>query len=259
LSKPEKLDQFTTLVDIIAKLRAPDGCPWDRKQTHASLRENLLEECYEVLEALDEGEPEKLCDELGDLLMQIVLHAQIAAEGGEFKLGDVIKGINAKLIHRHPHIFGLKKVKNADEVAHNWEVLKGEEREAGTSILESVPKQMPALGYSQEVQRRVAQLGFDWEDVEGVIDKLVEEVREFQQTESSEQKAEEFGDLLFTLVNVARRQGIDTEAALREANKRFYQRFSYMEEVCRQRGVNFGDLSFDEQNRLWEEAKKKAK
>jgi tetrapyrrole methylase family protein/MazG family protein len=259
LSKPEKLDQFATLVDIIAKLRAPDGCPWDRKQTHASLRENLLEECYEVLEALDEGEAERLCDELGDLLMQIVLHAQIAAEGGEFKLGDVIKGINAKLIHRHPHIFGLKKVKNADEVAHNWEVLKGEEREAGASVLESVPQQMPALGYSQEVQRRVAQLGFDWEDVEGVIDKLVEEVREFQQTESSQQKAEEFGDLLFTLVNVARRQGIDTEAALREANRRFYQRFNYMEEVCRQRGVNFGDLSFDEQNKLWEEAKKKAK
>jgi tetrapyrrole methylase family protein/MazG family protein len=259
LSKPEKLDQFATLVDIIAKLRAPDGCPWDRKQTHASLRENLLEECYEVLEALDEGEPEKLCDELGDLLMQIVLHAQIAAEGGEFKLGDVIKGINAKLIHRHPHIFGLTKVKNADEVAHNWEVLKREEREAGASILESVPKQMPALGYSQEVQRRVAQLGFDWEDVEGVIDKLVEEVREFKQTESSQQKAEEFGDLLFTLVNVARRQGIDTEAALREANRRFYQRFNYMEEVCRQRGLNFGGLSFDEQNKLWEEAKKKAK
>jgi tetrapyrrole methylase family protein/MazG family protein len=259
LSKPEKLDQFATLVDIIAKLRAPDGCPWDRKQTHASLRENLLEECYEVLEALDEGEPAKLCDELGDLLMQIVLHAQIAAEGGEFKLGDVIKGINAKLIHRHPHIFGLQKVKNADEVAHNWEVLKREEREAGASILESVPQQMPALGYSQEVQRRVAQLGFDWEDVEGVIDKLVEEVREFQQTKNSQQKAEEFGDLLFTLVNVARRQGIDTEAALREANKRFYQRFNYMEEVCRQRGINFGDLSFDEQNKLWEEAKKKEK
>jgi tetrapyrrole methylase family protein/MazG family protein len=259
LSKPKNLDQFATLVDIIAKLRAPDGCPWDRKQTHASLRENLLEECYEVLEALDEGESEKLCDELGDLLMQIVLHAQIAAEDKEFKLGDVIKGINAKLIHRHPHIFGLKKVKNADEVAHNWEQLKREERESATSILESVPQQMPALGYSQEVQRRVAQLGFDWEDVEGVIDKLVEEVREFKETKNSQQKAEEFGDLLFTLVNVARRQGIDTEAALREANKRFYQRFNYMEGACRQRGVNFGDLSFDEQNKLWEEAKRKAK
>jgi tetrapyrrole methylase family protein/MazG family protein len=259
LAKPKKLDQFATLVDIIARLRAPDGCPWDRKQSHASLRENLLEECYEVLEALDEGDSGKLSDELGDLLMQIVLHAQIAAEGGEFELGDVIKSINAKLIHRHPHIFGLKKVKDADEVAHNWELLKGEEREAGTSILESVPRQMPALGYSQEVQRRVAQLGFDWEDVDGVIDKLVEEVREFKQAESSEQKAEEFGDLLFTLVNVARRQVVDTEAALREANKRFYQRFNYMEEVCRQRGVNLGELSFAEQNKLWEEAKKKVK
>jgi tetrapyrrole methylase family protein/MazG family protein len=259
LAKPKKLDQFATLVDIIARLRAPDGCPWDRKQTHASLRENLLEECYEVLEALDEGDAEKLADELGDLLMQITLHAQIAAEAGEFELGDVIKSINAKLIHRHPHIFGLKKVKDADEVAHNWELLKREEREAGASVLESVPRQMPALGYSQEVQRRVAQLGFDWEDVAGVIDKLVEEVREFKQTKSSERKAEEFGDLLFTLVNVARRQGVDTEAALREANKRFYQRFIYMEEVCRKRGVSFGDLSFAEQNKLWEEAKKKAK
>jgi len=259
LSKPEKLDQLATLVDIIARLRAPDGCPWDRKQTHASLRENLLEECYEVLEALDEGDPERLCDELGDLLMQVVLHTQIAAEAGEFELGDVARSINAKLIHRHPHIFGLKKVKDADEVAHNWEVLKGEEREAGTSILESVPRQMPALGYSQEVQRRVAQLGFDWEDVDGVIDKLVEEVRELKQAENDERKAEEFGDLLFTLVNVARRQGVDTEAALREANRRFYKRFTYMEEVCRKRGVNLGDMSFDEQNKLWEEAKRKAK
>ena len=259
MAKPKKLNQFATLVEIIARLRAPDGCPWDRKQTHASLRENLLEECYEVLDALDEGDSEKLCDELGDLLMQIVLHAQIAAEAGEFELGDVMKSINAKLIHRHPHIFGLKKVKDADEVAHNWELLKREERESGTSILASVPRQMPALGYSQEVQRRVAQLGFDWEDVDGVIDKLVEEVKEFKKAKSEERKAEEFGDLLFTLVNVARRQGVDTESALREANKRFYKRFNYMEEVCRKRGVNLGDLSFAEQNRLWEEAKKKAK
>ena len=130
MSLPEDLSQFTALVDIIARLRAPDGCPWDRKQTHASLRENLLEECYEVLEALDEGDSGKLRDELGDLLMQIVLHAQIATEAGEFELGEVIKGINAKLIHRHPHIFGSKKVKDAEEVALNWEVLKGEERES---------------------------------------------------------------------------------------------------------------------------------
>jgi tetrapyrrole methylase family protein/MazG family protein len=245
------------LVDIIARLRAPDGCPWDRKQTHKSLRENLLSESYEVLAALDEGDSAKLCDELGDLLMQIVLQAQIAAEAGEFKLGDVIKSINAKLIHRHPHIFGSARVKDAEEVAHNWEALKGEERESGASILESVPKQMPALGYSQEVQRRAAGVGFDWEDVDGVVDKLVEEVREFKQSEGSEQQAREFGDLLFTLVNVARRLGVDTEAALREASQKFYQRFTYMEEVCRKRGVNLRELSFAEQNALWEEAKKK--
>ena len=257
LSLLENLNQFATLVDIIARLRAPDGCPWDRKQTHASLRENLLEECYEVLEALDEGNSGKLGDELGDLLMQIVLHTQIATEAGEFELGDVISNINAKLIHRHPHIFGSQKVKDAEEVALNWEALKREEREPDTSILDSAPKQMPALGYSQAIQRRVAQVGFDWEDIEGVIDKLAEEVSEFKKADTQEQKAKEFGDLLFTLANIARRLGIDLEAALRQANKRFYRRFSYMEEVCRKRGVNFGELSFDEQNALWEEAKKR--
>jgi len=257
LSLSKDLGQFATLVDIIARLRASDGCPWDRKQTHSSLRGSLLEECYEVLEALDEGDPGKLCEELGDLLMQVVLHIQIAAEAGEFELGDVLNRINAKLIHRHPHIFGSLKVKNAEEVAVNWEVLKREEKGADISILDSMPKQMPALGYSQEIQRRVAQVGFDWEDVDGVIDKLAEEVGEFKQAESQEKKAWEFGDLLFTLANIARRLGVDLEAALRQANQRFYRRFTYMEEVCRQRGVNLGELSFDEQNALWEEAKRK--
>lgn len=257
MSLSQDVKQFATLVDIIARLRAPDGCPWDRKQTHASLRENLLEECYEVLETLDEGDSAKLCDELGDLLMQVVLHTQIATEAGEFELEDVLSSINTKLIHRHPHIFGSLKVKDAEEVALNWEVLKQEEREADTSMLASAPKQMPALGYSQAIQRRVAQVGFDWEDIDGVIDKLAEEVSEFKQAESREERAGEFGDLLFTLANIARRLGVDLEAALRQANKRFYRRFTCMEEVCRQRGVNIGDLSFDEQNALWEEAKKK--
>ena len=258
MSLSEDVGQFATLVSIIARLRAPDGCPWDRKQTHTSLRENLLEECYEALEALDEGDSGKLCDELGDLLMQVVLHAQIATEAGEFGLGDVLSSINNKLIHRHPHIFGSAKVKDADEVRRNWEALKQEEREAGTSILDSVPKQMPALGYSQEIQRRVAQVGFDWKDIDGIIDKLAEEVSEFKQSESQEQRAQEFGDLLFTLVNIARRLGVDLEAALRETNRKFYRRFSYMEEVCRQRGLNFAELSFDEQNALWDEAKRGA-
>jgi len=256
LSLPENFSQFDTLVDIIARLRGPDGCPWDREQTHASLREALLEECYEVLEALDEEDAKKLGEELGDLLMQVVFHAQIAAEAGEFELGDVIRSINAKLVQRHPHVFGSLKVKDAGEVLMNWEALKKKERGSDTSMLANVPKQLPALSYSQDVQSRVARVGFDWADIEGVIDKLVEEVREFKQADSQEKRAREFGDLFFTLVNIARRMGIDAESALREANKRFYRRFSYMEKVCHQRGVNFDDLSFEEQNALWEEAKK---
>jgi len=259
LPLPEDLSRFDALVDIIARLRASNGCPWDRKQTHSSLRENLLEECYEVLETLDEGDSGKLCQELGDLLMQVVLHAQIAAEAGEFELGDVINSINTKLIHRHPHVFGSLRVKDAEEVLVNWEALKKEERGADASMLSNVPQEMPALSYSQEIQDRVARVGFDWEDISGVIDKLAEEVSEFKQADSQERKGQEFGDLLFTLANIARRLGIDLESALREANRRFYHRFSCMEELCRQRGLNFAELSFDEQNALWEEAKKKVK
>jgi len=252
---PQDLSRFDSLVAIIARLRSRDGCPWDRKQTHSSLRNHLLEECYETLEALDEGDSARLCAELGDLLLQIVLHTQIATEAGEFELGDVVKGINTKLVHRHPHVFGSGKAKDAEEVALNWEALKQEERESDTSILDGVPKQLPALNYSQEIQDRVARVGFDWEDVDGVIDKLAEEVAELKQADQT-QKAEEFGDLLFTLVNIARRMGIDLEATLREANRKFYRRFKYMEELCRQRGLNFNELSFEEQNALWEEAKK---
>jgi tetrapyrrole methylase family protein/MazG family protein len=256
LTQPKDLRRFEALVEIIARLRAPDGCPWDRKQSHASLRGSLLSECYEVLEALDEGDTEKLRGELGDLLLQIVLQAQIAADNGEFELGEVIEGINQKLIHRHPHVFGSAKARDAEEVMHNWEELKEEEREEGVSMLEGVPKEMPALGYSQEVQRRVAHVGFDWEDIEGIIEKLAEEVGELKEAESQSEKASEFGDLLFTLADIALHMGIDAEAALREANRRFYKRFRYMEELCRQRGLKFADLSFDEKNRLWEEAKK---
>jgi tetrapyrrole methylase family protein/MazG family protein len=256
LSQPEDLKRFDALVEIIARLRAPDGCPWDRKQTHASLRGSLLSECYEVLAALDEGDTEKLRGELGDLLLQVVLQAQIATDNGEFELGEVIEGINKKLIHRHPHVFGSAQARDAEEVMYNWEELKEEEREEGVSMLAGVPGEMPALGYSQEVQRRVAHVGFDWENIEGIIEKLAEEVGEFQRAETKAEKAAEFGDLLFTLADIALRMGIDAEAALRGANKRFYERFSFMEELCRQRGLKFADLSFDEKNQLWEEAKR---
>ncbi len=259
MSRPENLRQFDTLVSIVARLRAPDGCPWDREQTHASLKGNLLEECYEALEALDEGDRDKLCSELGDLLMQVVLHAQIAAEADEFELGDVIQSINAKLVYRHPHVFGSVKVVGSGEVLANWEALKRDERDSRASMLVNVPRQMPALSYSQEIQDRVARVGFDWAEVDGIINKLSEEIGELKRADSPEQKASEFGDLLFTLANFARRLGIDLEAALRQANRRFYRRFSAMEELCRQRGLDFSRLSFDEQNALWEEVKKSAK
>jgi tetrapyrrole methylase family protein/MazG family protein len=256
LSSKENLHKFDTLVEIIAKLRAPDGCPWDKEQTHKTLRENLLSEAYEVLAALDDGDKEKLCEELGDLLLQIVLHAQIAKDDGEFEISDVIKSITTKIIRRHPHIFGNRKVKDAEEVMHNWEVLKKEERGEGVSMLEGVPLEMPALAYAYEISRRAVRVGFEWENIEGVIDKLAEEVQEIKDTASREEKEQEFGDLLFTLVNVARWEGIDAETALREANRKFYKRFAYMEKLCHQRGIDFSKLSFKEKDDLWEEAKR---
>ena len=252
-----KLNEFAALKEIIARLRSPEGCPWDRKQTHDSLKPYLIEECYEVLQAMDEGNPQKFCEELGDLLLQIVLHAQIAAENGAFDIGDVIESINKKLIHRHPHVFGGHRIEDAAEVELNWEALKQEERQKGESLLSSVPGQMPALIYSQSIQRRVAGVGFDWDEIDDIVDKLAEEVNEIRQASSQQEMSGEFGDLIFTLANITRRLGIDLEMALISTNRRFYRRFSYMEEVCRQKGISFESLSPDEKNVLWEEAKHK--
>lgn len=254
MTQKENLDNLATLVDIIARLRGSQGCPWDREQTHLSLKPNLVEECYEVMEAIDQGDSRKLSEELGDLLMQIVLHAQIAAEWGNFDIKEVLRKINAKLIHRHPHIFGDAKVKDAQEVVLSWEALKKEER-GGSSLLSGLPKGMPALAYSQAVQRRAARVGFDWKEISEITEKLVEEVQELQQTTNHEQRTQEFGDLLFTLANIARRLDVDLEEALRLANERFYGRFSYMEEICRQRGISLDSLSLEEQDKLWQEAK----
>jgi tetrapyrrole methylase family protein/MazG family protein len=259
LPKKKNPNNFAVLKEIIAKLRSPEGCPWDRKQTHASLRPYLIEECYEVLQALEKGTPQKLCEELGDLLLQIMLHAQIAAEAEQFDIDDVVRGISGKLVHRHPHVFGGRKVQDAGEVELNWQALKQEEREEGESLLSGVPEQMPALAYSQSIQRRVAGVGFDWEEVDEIIDKLAEEVAEIKQAPNQQEKAQEFGDLLFTLANIARRLDIDLEMTLRSANQRFCRRFACMEKLCRERGLNFSSLSLDEQNALWEEAKRKLK
>ncbi len=254
------LKSFDTLVLIIALLRSPKGCPWDREQTHASLKPNLLEECYEVIEALDstgvvkKGDGSLLCEELGDLLMQIVLHAQIAAEEGSFDIGDVIAGIGAKLIHRHPHVFADVEVKDAHEVSANWELLKREEKGKG-SILAGLPRGMPSLAYSQAMQQRAARVGFDWKEMGDIIGKLSEEIEELQQSESHEEMVEEFGDVIFTLVNIARRSEIDLEESLRLVNEKFRRRFQYMEQLCSERGLSLDMLVLEEQDALWDEAK----
>jgi tetrapyrrole methylase family protein/MazG family protein len=253
---PKDLKRFDSLVEIIAYLRGPQGCPWDKKQTHASLREHLLEESYEVLESLDEANTEKLCAELGDLLLQIVLHAQVAQEAGEFEIGDVVEGINKKLLYRHPHVFGSTSAKDADEVLVHWEELKKKERQEDASMLDGVPRALPSLAYSQSVQERVARVGFDWPSDEGVLDKLGEEIGEFKREETQEGKFEEMGDILFTLANYARRQRIDLESSLRKANHKFYRRFAHMEKLCRERNLDLSKMTLDEQNKLWDEAKK---
>ena len=247
---------FDTLEKIVAKLRAPDGCPWDRAQSHASLKPYLIEEAYEVLQALDEENTDKLCEEMGDLLLQILLHAQIAKEAREFSISDVIKSISTKLIRRHPHVFGQSTAANAEEVVLEWEELKQNERKEDDSLLSGVPKCMPALSYSHSIQRRVAGIGFDWKEFEGILDKLTEEIREVKEAATQKEKVHEFGDVLFALVNAARWQGVDLEEALRLANQRFSRRFRYMEEACRNRGISLRDLSFQEQNDLWDEAKR---
>ena len=252
--KKEDLKSFDRLVAIIARLRSPGGCPWDREQTHDSIKGNMLEEAYEAVETIDKGDMTRLCEELGDILMQIVLHSQMAKEAGSFEIGDVIQKICDKLIYRHPHVFGESKVKDSSEVVANWEELK--RKEGKGELLSGLPKNMPALAYAQAVGRRVARVGFDWETVDDIIDQLSEEVAELQQAADHQHRVMEFGDLLFTLVCIARRMDIDAEAALRGSNERFYKRFAYMEKACRERGLLLANMSLKEQNALWDEAKR---
>jgi tetrapyrrole methylase family protein/MazG family protein len=255
MRKGSEVDSFNALVDIVAKLRAPDGCPWDRAQTHLSVKNNLLEETYEVIEAIDAQDMDGLCEELGDLLMQVLFHAQLAGENGSFTIDDVVGGISSKLVRRHPHVFGDADAKDAGEALVRWNAMKAKEGKADRSILDGIPKVMPALGYAQAVQGRAAHVGFDWQNAEDIMDKLAEELAEIKEAADHQQMVREFGDLLFTLANIARRLDVDLEPALRGANERFYRRFSYMENACRQRGVDLASLSLPEQDALWDEAK----
>lgn len=245
--------------ELIAHLRAPEGCPWDREQTHQSLRPNLLEETYEVLHTLDEEDMQGLQEELGDLLLQIVLHAEISSEQHDFNIEDVITGIERKLIFRHPHIFGDKAVSGADEVIKNWEILKAQERRENhkaQGLLRSVPKSMAALSLAQAYQKRAARVGFDWKTIEPVKQKVLEELQEVETAANDRERTKELGDVLFTIVNLIRWYGQDAESVLREAAARFADRFEYIEDCVQKRGKTFADFSLAELDAFWEEAKK---
>lgn len=253
-----ELGTFQTLLDIVARLRAPGGCPWDREQTHASLKRNLLEECYEVLEAIDRDDGRALPEELGDLLVQVAFHAQIASEAGEFDLTDVISHINRKLVRRHPHVFGDVTVTDAKEVERNWERLKEEENrdnQSRKSAVDGIPKDLPALTFAQLMQDRAGRSGFEWEDISGVLDKVAEEVEELRQAANPEEQARELGDLLFTMVNLSRWLEIHAEDALRQANQRFRSRYTKMEELAKARCLDFVNLPLADKEELWQEVK----
>jgi tetrapyrrole methylase family protein/MazG family protein len=253
---------------ISARLRLPDGCPWDREQTHESLRNHLLEEAYEVYDALGAGPTPALAEELGDLLLQVVLHAQLAAEEGVFDLTDVNAAIASKIVRRHPHVFGDAEVRTASDVNRQWERIKADERaderaddtaptrkSAPKGALDGVSRILPALAASQEMQERAANIGYEWPSVDGVLDKVSEELAELRDAPTPADQAEEYGDLLFVLVNVARWHGIEAEAALRNANDKFRRRFASVERQAAERGVALRDLDFGALDALWDTAK----
>jgi tetrapyrrole methylase family protein/MazG family protein len=250
---------FESFQEVVAHLRAPDGCPWDREQTHLSLRPFLLEETYEVLAAIDAENQTALQEELGDLLLQIVLHAQIASEFGNFSMVDVLQGIQEKLIRRHPHVFGELEVNDQQTVLENWEKLKLAERdendEESNGVLKGVSAELPALVQAETFQQRVKRVGFDWPDVQGVYDKVVEELLEVKQSETANEFEDEIGDLLFAVVNLARWHEVDAESALRQANWKFRQRFEKLEVEVRKQGKDIAKLDIQELDQLWNRVK----
>jgi tetrapyrrole methylase family protein/MazG family protein len=252
------MSSFEQFQEIIAHLRAPEGCPWDRKQTHLSLRKYLLEEAHEVLEAIDAEDVDALREELGDLLLQVVLHTQIATEEGEFRMGDVLSYLNQKMIRRHPHVWGDVTVNGAQEVVTNWEAIKRSERgEQRESLLDSVPKGLPALLQAHEYTAKAAKPGFDWPRIDDVLAKVREELDEVLNATDDEHRAEEMGDLLFVIVNWARWLNIEPETALRQANAKFYRRFCYIEESVAANGKSMEAYTLEELDAIWDEAKAK--
>lgn len=251
-----KYKNLEELISVIAKLRAPDGCPWDREQTHESLRPNMIEEAYEAVDAIDENSMPHLREELGDVLLQVLLHSQIASEQGNFDIEEVAKELKEKLIHRHPHVFGNTSVKDADEVKKNWDILKAEEKTERKSAMDGISKAMSALMSAQKISKRAVKQGFEWPNEESLYNCIYSEINEFKEAEAKKDKKhmeEEFGDILFAAVNLARWNKIDAEQALLKANKKFEKRFRKMEELATKPLL---DYTFEEYDSLWKEAKK---
>lgn len=252
-------ENWQEFIDIIAKLRAPDGCPWDREQSHQSIKHSLIEEAYEVVDAIDAADDVALCDELGDVLLQVVFHAQIATEEGRFSIDDVVEAVKTKMIRRHPHIFGNVTASNAEEVLTMWEQIKAEEKDSSQEKrgIMKVNENLPALMLAQKVQDKAHRVGFDWHDISGPKAKLAEELAELEAAETPEQRSEEIGDALFSLVNMARFMDIKAEDALRQAVRKFIRRFDYVEKAIEEHGEDWADLSLAEMDVYWDEAKEK--
>lgn len=274
---------FEGLVALQRRLRAPNGCPWDREQTHQSLKPFLIEEAYEVLDAMESGNGEKFAEELGDLLLQILFHAELAKEQGQFDIAEVIRAVHAKMVRRHPHVFGAAKAKTSAQVLKNWEQIKAEERAAGssngqaatksTSVLSAVPRSLPALLEGYQLTRRASNIGFDWQNMEGVLEKLREEICELRealegktkeargrksQVEAQQKVEEEMGDLLFAALNVSRFAGVDPEVALKQANQKFTRRFQWMEQKAEERNGRLADVPRADMEELWNQSKVQA-
>src|SRR5215471_17714860 len=264
-------EAFEELVRIVDRLRSPGGCPWDREQTHETLKPMMIEEAYEAVEAIEEGNDDEFVGELGDLLLQVVFHSEIANEENRFNIADVIHKVASKMVRRHPHVFGDDKAETADDVLRSWEAIKAAELEqkgrgaaSGGSMLDSVSSGLPAMMEAYQMTTKVSRVGFDWPNAAGVLEKLDEEVAELKQAVKREARAhqeisEEIGDLLFVLVNVGRLLGVDPETALKGSNRKFRRRFRYIEDRLRDRGREPASSTLKEMEALWDEAKREEK
>lgn len=262
-TQQEKVGElFEQLVQVMAALRGPKGCPWDKAQTHESIKRNTIEEAYEVASAIEENNPEKLREELGDLLLQVVFHAQMASEANRFDISDVLRGLVQKLIERHPHVFGERKVETPEQALAQWESIKANEREQSGSLMDGLAWSLPSLMLAHHAQKRAAQVGFDWNDPLPALQKLKEEVAEVESVLSGDRwdkkrLEDEIGDLLFAAVNVARLSGVDAEMALRNAVRKFVTRFRAIEETAKRQGKTLSEMKLEEMDAIWDEVKRR--